>query len=53
MHRVFNCGVGMVVIVAAEDADRAMMMLTQEGETVYRIGRIETRQDGQAQTVVV
>ena len=53
MHRVFNCGIGMVVIVAAEDADRAMMMLTQEGETVYRIGRIETRQDGQAQTVVV
>ena len=53
MHRVFNCGIGMVVIVAAEDADRAMMMLTQEGETVYRIGRIETRQDGQAQTVFV
>jgi phosphoribosylformylglycinamidine cyclo-ligase len=53
MHRVFNCGVGMVVIVAAADADRATQQLTAAGETVYRLGRIETRQDGQAQTVVV
>jgi phosphoribosylformylglycinamidine cyclo-ligase len=53
MHRVFNCGVGMVVIVAAADAARAAQQLTATGETVYRLGRIEARQEGQAQTVVV
>jgi phosphoribosylformylglycinamidine cyclo-ligase len=53
MHRVFNCGIGMVVIVAAEQADQAQALLAAEGETVYRVGRIEARQEGQAQTIVV
>ena len=53
MHRVFNCGIGMVVVVAAADADAAMASLRTAGETVYRIGRIEARQAGQAQTLVV
>ena len=53
MHRVFNCGIGMVVIVSPADADAAQAQLTAAGETVYRIGRIETRAAGQAQTVVV
>jgi len=53
MHRVFNCGIGMVVIVAAEQADAAQKLLGDAGETVYRIGRIESRAPGQAQTLVV
>jgi phosphoribosylformylglycinamidine cyclo-ligase len=53
MHRVFNCGIGMVVIVAAADAGKAQQLLTAAGETVYAIGRIEARQAGQAQTIVV
>ncbi|RTL48445.1 MAG: phosphoribosylformylglycinamidine cyclo-ligase [Rhodocyclaceae bacterium] len=53
MHRVFNCGIGMIVVVAAADADKAEALLKAEGETVYRIGRIEARNEGQAQTVVV
>jgi phosphoribosylformylglycinamidine cyclo-ligase len=53
MHRVFNCGIGMVVVVAAADADRAVTVLSDAGETVHRIGRIEARQAGQAQTLVV
>ncbi|MDX9994087.1 MAG: phosphoribosylformylglycinamidine cyclo-ligase [Rhodocyclaceae bacterium] len=52
MHRVFNCGIGMVVIVAAEDADRAVAELAATGETVYRLGRIEARQAGQEQTII-
>jgi phosphoribosylformylglycinamidine cyclo-ligase len=52
MHRVFNCGIGMVVVVAEADAQRAINLLGTAGETVYRIGRIETRQADQAQTVV-
>jgi len=53
MHRTFNCGIGMVVVVDAADADSAAAFLTQQGETVYRLGRIEPRAEGQAQTVVV
>ena len=52
MHRVFNCGIGMVVIVAEEHVRQAGEILAAGGETVYRIGRIEIRQQGQAQTVV-
>lgn len=52
MYRVFNCGIGMVVIVAAADADRAAASLSGAGEAVYRIGRIARRGDGEAQTVV-
>ena len=40
MHRVFNCGIGMVVVVAAADADRAAAMLEAAGERVYRLGRV-------------
>jgi phosphoribosylformylglycinamidine cyclo-ligase len=53
MHRVFNCGIGMTVIVSKENADAAMAQLQAAGETVYRIGEIRTREEGQAQTVVL
>ena len=53
MHRVFNCGIGMVVVVAAADANRATEFLRAAGETVYAIGRIEARQAGQARTAVI
>ena len=52
MHRVFNCGIGLVVVVAAADADAAMAELQAQGEAVYRIGKIRARQGDEAQTVV-
>ena len=52
MHRTFNCGIGMAVVVAAEDAARATQILREAGETVYTIGRIEKRVADQAQTMV-
>jgi len=52
MHRVFNCGIGMVVIVAEGDAARAVEQLAAAGETVYRIGRIERRGAGDPATRV-
>jgi phosphoribosylformylglycinamidine cyclo-ligase len=52
MLRVFNCGIGMAVIVAAESADAAERGLTAAGETVFRIGRIEARKAGEPQCVV-
>jgi phosphoribosylformylglycinamidine cyclo-ligase len=53
MHRVFNCGIGMVAIVAAADAARAIDLLRAAGESVRAVGRIVPRQPGQPQTVVV
>ena len=52
MYRTFNCGIGMAVIVSAGDAEAAMRQLEAAGETVWRIGSITQRQEGQAQTVV-
>jgi phosphoribosylformylglycinamidine cyclo-ligase len=52
MHRTFNCGIGLAVIVASEHADAAISHLQACGETVWRIGTIEKRAAGQAQTVV-
>jgi phosphoribosylformylglycinamidine cyclo-ligase len=53
MHRVFNCGIGMAVIVAAADADKAIAVLQAQGETVYRIGEIAARPAGAHQTIVI
>jgi phosphoribosylformylglycinamidine cyclo-ligase len=52
MFRVFNCGIGMVAVVAREDAKRAAEALRSEGETVYEIGAIE-KGAGEAQAIVV
>ena len=52
MYRTFNCGIGMVVIVAAEDADKAQAFLAEQGETVYRLGAIRERQGDEHQTQV-
>ncbi|WP_203072891.1 phosphoribosylformylglycinamidine cyclo-ligase [Falsiroseomonas ponticola] len=41
MLRVFNCGLGMVLVVAADDAESATAMLAEAGETVFRIGALE------------
>jgi len=41
MLRTFNCGIGMVVCVAAEDKQQTIDILQQQGETVYEIGRID------------
>jgi phosphoribosylformylglycinamidine cyclo-ligase len=52
MYRTFNCGIGMVVVVAPEVAEEARRFLTEQGETVHTLGRIVPRAPGQPQTVV-
>ena len=52
MFRVFNCGIGMAVIVAEQDAERAVQQLRLAGESVYRIGRIRARRAGEAHTII-
>ncbi len=46
MARTFNCGVGMVVAVAPDDADTIAERLAQAGETVVRVGHIEAGERG-------
>ena len=53
MHRVFNCGIGMTVIVSQENADAAIAQLQAAGESVSRIGTIRARVGDEHQTVVI
>ncbi|WP_413061365.1 phosphoribosylformylglycinamidine cyclo-ligase [Sphingomonas carotinifaciens] len=41
MARTFNCGIGMAVVVAAEQAEAVAEALAAAGETVERIGHVE------------
>lgn len=40
MYRTFNCGIGMVVVVASADAGRALQLLGECGEIAFLIGEI-------------
>ncbi|WP_233862324.1 phosphoribosylformylglycinamidine cyclo-ligase [Paraburkholderia adhaesiva] len=53
MHRVFNCGIGMAVIVSADQADEAVRLLTAAGEQAWKIGVVRASKEGEAQTVVI
>jgi len=44
MLRTLNCGVGMVICLAEEDAERALALLAAQGESAWRMGRIEAAQ---------
>ncbi len=52
MYRTFNCGIGMVVIVATADADKAISQLQEAGEAVTKIGVIRARSGEEHQTQV-
>ena len=48
MSRTFNNGIGMVVVIAPEQAEACAASLRASGEQVYRIGAIAARGDGPA-----
>ena len=52
MHRVFNCGIGMAMIVAAVDAQGILQELEDQGERAWQIGEIRARQDSEPQAQV-
>ena len=49
MYRTFNCGVGMVIAVASENAEQALKVLSEQGESPWVIGEISAAQDGEEQ----
>jgi len=53
MHRTFNCGIGMVVVVAPHDAEAALACLRAAGEDAALIGEIRTLTDAEPATIVV
>ncbi|WP_314663712.1 phosphoribosylformylglycinamidine cyclo-ligase [uncultured Selenomonas sp.] len=40
MYRTFNMGIGMVLIVSSDEADRITAQLNAQNETVYHIGHV-------------
>ena len=40
MLKTFNCGIGMILSVDADEADALTALLTEAGETVSRIGTV-------------
>ena len=53
MVRVFNCGIGMVVIVSADQADAAIQSLKVEGLHAWTVGEVVERPAGAPQTIVI
>lgn len=46
MYGTFNMGIGMIVAVAAEDAEAAIKSVEALGEKAYNIGRVKTGKEG-------
>jgi phosphoribosylformylglycinamidine cyclo-ligase len=53
MVRVFNCGIGMVVIVSPEQIDAAIKSLTAEGLKAWTVGEVVERPKDAPQTIVI
>jgi phosphoribosylformylglycinamidine cyclo-ligase len=52
MHRVFNCGLGLVVAMAPEHAERALAVLRATGAEAQQVGSVVPRTDGAPATIV-
>jgi phosphoribosylformylglycinamidine cyclo-ligase len=53
MVRVFNCGIGMVVIVAPDQVDAAIKSLTEQGLKAWTVGEVVERPKDAPQTIVI
>jgi phosphoribosylformylglycinamidine cyclo-ligase len=52
MYRTFNCGVGMIVVVSAENLQPALDFLNQSCETAWHLGEIQAAAAGEAQVII-
>jgi phosphoribosylformylglycinamidine cyclo-ligase len=53
MVRVFNCGIGMVVIVSSDQADAAIKSLVAQGLKAWTAGEVVERPKDAPQTIVI
>jgi len=53
MHRVFNCGIGMVVVMDQAHSEMARAILESHHLAVWEIGHIRESAPGEAPTVVI
>ncbi|MCH1924902.1 phosphoribosylformylglycinamidine cyclo-ligase [Shewanella sp. C32] len=53
MYRTFNCGVGMVIALPADQVDAAIALLNSHGEKAWHIGAIATRADNEAAVEII
>ncbi|TMG86250.1 MAG: hypothetical protein E6H78_04615 [Betaproteobacteria bacterium] len=52
MHRVFNCGIGMILVVSPARVESALERLAALGESAYLIGSVEPRPSGAPGTLI-
>jgi len=52
MYRTLNCGIGMVLAVAADQALEITQQLEAEGETVFTLGQLVERQEQEPQVEI-
>ncbi len=52
MYRTFNCGVGMVLCVAAADVDQTLESLRNSGEEAFLLGSIEKSSDERPSVII-
>ena len=52
MYRTFNCGIGFVIVLSAENASQAIKLLQEQGEEVYKIGKVRLRETAEVQTII-
>jgi phosphoribosylformylglycinamidine cyclo-ligase len=52
MYRTFNCGVGMIVVVAEENLQPALALLSATGETAWHLGEIHAATAGDELVVI-
>ena len=52
MHRTFNCGIGMVLIVDRDHADAVTRRLSEDGEQVFTIGSVVPRHSGGSAVII-
>ncbi len=52
MHRTFNCGVGMVVVISADKVPDALKLLQDLGETAWQIGSVSSKANGDQQVIL-
>jgi len=52
MYRTFNCGVGMILVVAESDLEQALKLLNDAGEQAWQIGTIKAAAANDQQVVI-